>query len=381
MKWPNLATVDNVLKERDPHATPLEDRSSDTMSYFTGVILPGITLPYLVMNSLIDCDDDQGTSALAALTHMHPHSGFQYKSTTYWSSTCIVGKVLAPTCREICGWVGPARPAPDLARIQIARIRSRRPPRHPLPHLTASDMTSMSLRSDPLGPPSSTGYPVSEYHLPIPDPTDIVDTIRIEKLALKPIVPLPPPPSQSTSQSTSQPPSSQQAPGKNAIGKKPLTYDAAIQFAIWGRSWPLRLSYDTSFIAAQPCAGGPHPLFDDYVYHAVRADELLRLRGWGSNTPPPPPVPKHSSPPSPSSSPPSLNKIPDAGSSSSSTRIDNNNPAATNPEDPTHTKTEDEEERVLVVESFGVPDTEVLVRAWCSHWGIAALVTDVRWTW
>ena len=101
MKWPNLAIVKEVLQETDPDAKALEDRSSDTMSYFTGMILPGPTIPWLIMNSLIDCDSD--AAALAALTHMHPHSGFQYKSTTYWSSTSIVGKVLSPTCRDISG--------------------------------------------------------------------------------------------------------------------------------------------------------------------------------------------------------------------------------------------------------------------------------------
>jgi len=101
MKWPNLAVVKEVLQETDPNAKALEDRSSDTMSYFTGMILPGPTLPWLIMNSLIDCDSD--ATALAALTHMHPHSGFQYKSTTYWSATSIVGKVLSPTCRDIAG--------------------------------------------------------------------------------------------------------------------------------------------------------------------------------------------------------------------------------------------------------------------------------------
>jgi hypothetical protein len=93
MKWPNLVKVDDVLKERDPKTKTIEDRSSDTMSYCTGVILPGVTLPWLVINSLIDCDDDAGATSLAALTHMYPHSGFQYRSTTYWSSTSIVGKV------------------------------------------------------------------------------------------------------------------------------------------------------------------------------------------------------------------------------------------------------------------------------------------------
>lgn len=90
MKWPNLVRVDETLKERDPAAKRLEDRSSDAMSYFTGMILPGPTLPWLLMNTLIDCDDDPGANALAALTHMHPNAGFQYKSTTYWSSTSIV---------------------------------------------------------------------------------------------------------------------------------------------------------------------------------------------------------------------------------------------------------------------------------------------------
>lgn len=142
MKWPNLAKVDDVLKERDSDAPPLEERSSDTMSYFTGMILPGVTMPWLVMNSLIDCDDDTGSNDLAALTHMHPNSGFQYKSTTYWSATSIVGKVLAPTCKQIAGWVGPARPAPDLGRVQIARIRQRKPKQR----MTQSDVESMTIR-------------------------------------------------------------------------------------------------------------------------------------------------------------------------------------------------------------------------------------------
>jgi hypothetical protein len=36
---------------------------------------------------------------------------------------------------------------------------------------------------------------------------------------------------------------------------------------------------------------------------------------------------------------------------------------------------------VLVVEAFGVNDNEVLARAWCSHWGLSAIVADVERTW
>lgn len=67
MKWPNLLSVDNLLKE-ETHSRPLEEKSSDAMSYFSGLILPGVTLPWLIMNTLIDCDIDAGVNALAALT-------------------------------------------------------------------------------------------------------------------------------------------------------------------------------------------------------------------------------------------------------------------------------------------------------------------------
>lgn len=95
LKWPNLAHVDDVLKEKDPDARPLENRSSDAMSYFTGMVLPGPTLPWLLMNSLIDCDEHAGAggSRLAALTHMWPACGFQFRGSTYWAAGCIVGKV------------------------------------------------------------------------------------------------------------------------------------------------------------------------------------------------------------------------------------------------------------------------------------------------
>ncbi|KAJ8113848.1 hypothetical protein ONZ43_g5053 [Nemania bipapillata] len=43
-----------------------------------------------------------------------------------------------------------------------------------------------------------------------------------------------------------------------------------------------------------------------------------------------------------------------------------------------HTPPEDDDdEKVLVVEAFGVKDNEVLARAWCSHWGLSAVVADI----
>jgi hypothetical protein len=284
------------------------------------------------MNTLIDIDPDPATDDLALLKHVHPHCGFQYRSSyTYWSASCIVGKVLAPTCHSIAGWVGPARPTADLNRAQIARIRSRRPRQQ----MTPEDVESMEERSAPLGPAAEC-YPAGEYLLDLPDSEDIVDTVRIEMLGLR---------AAATTVAADEP----------LTG--PRTFDATVQFAIDGVSWPMRLMYDVWFVSAWPCSNGPHPVFFDYVYRRIRVDDITSIRDWGG---------LYSDQPNKQHRQPQVqNLLPTAA-------------AAADYEDG------DEEldpERVLVVEAFGVPDNEVLARAWCSHWGLSAIVADTRRTW
>lgn len=322
MKWPNFANVDEFIRSKDHEAKKLENRTSDNMSYVSGVILPGPTLPFLLMNTLVDCDIE---SKLGALTHTHPQCGFQYRSTTYWSSACIVGKVLAPQCREIAGWIGPALSTPDLGRVQIVDIRQRRSRQHVNP----AEVRSMMDRSDPLGPPPPTQlYPVKEYQLVMPDLEEVSNSIRIEKLALK---------------STNSGDASEESSFANL-----RLYDAYIQFAINGASWPLRLSFDVSYICAFPCASGPHPLFYDYVYKAVKVGEILTIKDWGG-----------------------LYNLtsPSLGVGDSSEPMSNSK------------RDENDMEKVLVIEAFGVTDNEVLARAWASHWGLSAIVASVHKTW
>ncbi|EQB44707.1 hypothetical protein CGLO_16520 [Colletotrichum gloeosporioides Cg-14] len=321
MKWPNLGQTLDSMKQRDIEAS-LDIISSDALAFFSGLVLPGPTFPFLIMNTLIDIDPDKATDSLALLTHLHPHCGFQYRNSyTYWTASSIVGKVLAPTCRSLAGWVGPARPTADLGRSQIARVRSRRPRQR----MTPEDVQSMSERSDPLGPPAEV-FPVKEYKLVGPDADDIVDTVRIELLSFKAI-----------------PDRFQEPP------PAPKVYDATIQFAVDGVSWPMRLTYDVCFISAWPCSDGPHPLFFDYVYQTVRADDIMSIKDWGG---------LYGQSQSARSSRTSSNPGPHTASSQE--QID--------------------EEQVLVVEAFGVRDNEVLVRAWCSHWGLSAIVADLRKT-
>lgn len=235
LKWPNMDEVDYVLDEQDMKEKPLEDRSADAMSWFSGIILPGRTLPWLIMNSLIDCDRDTG-DALKYLTHMQPASGFQYRANTYWSSHCIVGKVLgaARGVKQIAGWVGPCIYTPDLKRTECVKVKQL-PSLDP--RLDSKDVDSMSERTNPLGP-IETSYPMDDYEVPMPDTEDVTDLIRIEKLGFQP--------------SKEQPTSSRNVPGA------PILFDAAIFFACGGNSWPMKLRYDVDFINAFPCHQGPH---------------------------------------------------------------------------------------------------------------------------
>jgi hypothetical protein len=351
MKWPNLTQTIASLKRRDVDAT-LDLVSSHAMAFFSGLVLPGPTFPFLIMNSLIDIDPDKATDDLTLLTHAHPSCGFQYRNSyTYWTATSIVGKVLAPTCRSLAGWVGPARPTADLGRNQIARIRARRPPTR----ITPEDIRSMSERSDPLGPPAQV-FPVKEYALVAPDRDDdayLTDLFRIELLNLRPC-----PDRGGTATITTAPatPTSASPDPTTSAGGTPRYYDAAIQFAIDGVSWPLRLAFDVSFVCAWPCTDGPHPLFFDYVYTPVKADQLVKVRDWNGLS---------------SLSRGGLSPPGTAGGASLG-RTGVNSPS---------TLSGGDEERVLVVEAFGVPDNEVLARAWCAHWGLGAVVADVGRTW
>lgn len=375
MKWPNLAETVASLKQGYAESN-LDAISSHAMAFFSGLVLPGVccsqpslsvprliltceyqpSFPFVIMNSLIDIDPDEATDELALLIHLNPNCGFQYRNSyTYWTSTSIVGKVLAPTCLEVAGWIGPARPTPDLQRSQIARIRSHRCHQR----LDAEHVHSMTEHSDPLGTDRAP-YFVDEYDLVSPDTDDVLDLVRIELLSMKPCT------------------DRQDDPG-------PRWYDAAIQFAIDGKSWPLRLTYDVSFISAWPCSQGPHPLYDDYTYLAVKADEVIAIRDWaglyggrsrvdlktyGS-------VPEGIDDRDTDSD--SSGSAGEGSSKRHGSPTDARKRATSNGKMSKYKKSKNED--ILVIQAFGVPDNEVLARAWCAHWGLSAVMADISKTW
>lgn len=349
LKWPNMDEIDYVLEEKDNTEKPLEDRSADAMSWFSGIILPGRTLPWLIMNSLIDCDRDTG-DALKYLTHMHQSSGFQYRANTYWSAQSIVGKVLgaARGVKQIAGWVGPCIYTPDLKRTECVRVHQISSPD---PRLTPKDVEHMDTRTNPLGPVESS-YPIDDYEVPMPDLDEVTDLIRIEKLSFMP--------SKEQSSSTRQ--------GSGG----PLLFDAGIYFACGGESWPMKLRYDVDFINAFPCHQGPHGklpfcqhelcvltcavLFYDFTYQAIKIDDgLVDIVDWGRQSG----RTSRSRPTSARSSPSKKALV-----------------LSTTQPEPAHMQVN----KVLAIEALGVSDNEVFARAWCAHHGHSAIVANIKET-
>ena len=130
---------------------------------------------------------------------------------------------------------------------------------------------------------------------------------------------------------------------------------------------------------AWPCSDGPHPLFFDYVYESVRADKLVHVRDWngvygGINSSLDGSGMIHGG-----SKSFGLGSNGLGGGSKKGSNIMSAGGRTTTATD--HTGQDQDNERVLVVEAFGVPDNEVLARAWCAHWGLSAVVADISKTW
>lgn len=320
LKWPNMAEVEFVLEQKDSEEVSLEEKGPESMSWLSGIILPGSSAAWLAMNTLIASDRGTG-GLLRGLGHRFPNTGFQYRASTYFYADCIVAKVMgaAKGVNQVAGWTGPCHYTPDLDRIQCIRVRQKAPI---VRELSKQDVKFMQTRSDPLGP-AEDYYPVDDYNLVFPD-TKVVDFARVEKLSFL---------------LWSEPEAS--------MDSEPPIYNAAVTFAIDGDSWPLRLRYDVSFIEAAPCNSGPHVLFYDYIHQVISVDQLLDQRRWGKVA---------------------ADTGISFGQEGCSSFDSSNGPSCAG---------ELEEDSVLVVEAFGHADNEVFSRAWCAHMGLSAVVADI----
>ena len=245
MEWPGLANVEAMLEETHEGVIPLECKSAHSATWISGVLLPGPSVSWLIMRSLIDCDP-RVNSDQPGFKEMYANLGFQYDGSTYWYWQCIVGKILG-ACKGVkqdYGWIGPCLPTKDVNRRHSILIQAEKP----MNNMTKTYAKSMSARSTALGPPTDN-YPVNEFILPLPNFANTVDSVSFLELKLSDHV-LPSDPSQ------------------------PEQYSASLGFAVNCKIGWMRLRYDVSFISCPPCKG-QHVLFWDYVYDVVDIAHLL----------------------------------------------------------------------------------------------------------
>lgn len=297
LKWPTMERVEaRMMVESESDALTCR-WNAPSSTFLSGATLPGPTASWQVMSCLVDCSPAHRQD-LGGLHEMRTHSGFQYLSNTYWHWECIVGKVLGAMkgSKNVAGWIGPCLHTPDLARVQYVRIYQRRAPER----MTKRDLRSIESRSEPLGTLQDR-YPVSSFHSPSLGHRTLINSVRVEKLAFAP---------------------RPMQPG--SVDPNHVEHHVAVQFAANGRSLPVRLRHDVSFIAAAACSLNSHLLFDGYEYQMTQVDKLLYKCDW-------------------------------AGVSGREDNVGDLSPEDLRGPD---------KDKILVIEAFGAADNAVLARAW-----------------
>ncbi|PNS14070.1 hypothetical protein CAC42_6583 [Sphaceloma murrayae] len=218
-------------------------------SWLTGLVMPGESSSHLLISSLLENSPD----ALAALGDTaNLTGGFIYQSRSYWSKSCIVGRVLSalPTSRDCMGWISTPAPAPASTQrngwLNISSLpRSSSPPRIKSPHL-------LSL-STAYPDPKTTSLTEQDFVYPTDGAPVLGNALGQHILTFNPdptTFELPTPqahPSGNDSLDAETPRTITPTPTVQAV----LSFSAQRGTTLAHPDVPLR--YDVHFLSAQPC--------------------------------------------------------------------------------------------------------------------------------
>lgn len=246
-------------------------------TYFSGLILPGEGLPHFLISTLLENDvgavDSLGYNA-------NLYSGFRYEGSTWWSSYCIVGKVLAGYggSREVGGWIGPCLgsktptengmvfiDAPD-GWVDVCTIQQDEEEARALnPHRVRED-------SNPLGTKYRDTEGILSSDLSMPKDDVISDKqVTVERLVLV----------------------DPQVDDLDLVADDFKKYEAELHFRIGDKNFlAVRLKHDVFFITSFPCLephssinnpeAGPeerkigHPLHKEFHYDTVPIESIFQ---------------------------------------------------------------------------------------------------------
>lgn len=247
-------------------------------TYFSGLILPGEGLPHFLISTLLE-NDSNAVDNLGYNANLY--SGFRYEGSTWWSSYCIIGKVLAGHggSREVGGWIGPClgsktpiengmvfEDAPD-GWVDICTTQPEEEEARVLsPHQVKEE-------SNPLGTKyrGSGGVLSSDLSMPKDDAIS-GEQVLVERLVL----------------------AEPQEGYTNAISEDFKKYEAEVHFRIGEREMlSVRLKHDIFFITSFPCLESHssamdledskqkkdgHPLHKEFRYNTASVESVVRER-------------------------------------------------------------------------------------------------------
>ncbi|TKX18556.1 hypothetical protein C1H76_9345 [Elsinoe australis] len=352
-------------------------------SWLTGLVLPGESASHLLISSLLENSSNALTTLgdTANLT-----GGFIYHSRSYWSKSCIVGRVLAAldNTNDCMGWISAPSPSPSHPDgwINITSL----PTAHSSPRIKfPALLTSLSA---PYPDPKTTPLTDPDFHYPTDGPPILGNEIRAHVLTfeaspttfeLSTPVPLATSP---RSSSASSPHLTSALPTSQAV----LTFTPPRSATnLTNLAIPLR--HGVHFVASQPCfpkprttpggtprkdtTGAPekkdkelpappcHPLLKSYAYETVPALALLgddeRVRKFVEQS-----------------------REEEGGEAGARDRQDSGAGRSPRVQQQGGKGGKSEERDVLVLDARGSGELQLLARAWCAMVGEDAVVGRVE---
>lgn len=336
-------------------------------SWLTGLILPGEPASHILMSTLLE-SSPQAIASLGDSANLY--GGFIYNDRSYWSKSCIVGRVLAAEtgAGECMGWISSpgvpcgndksTQPRNEWVNIEMKEVQTTTPARISSKDLVSKESAFVPSKIEADGEISSDKIDEDDFTWPIDGPPVMGNEARYEGLVLEP----------SSTPSLFPKPSSPDAETESTRLASVPTSTAILRFASKLTSRQTRISipliHDVHFISSFPCFPSP------------RLPGPVSLTVTRSHT--------HYAPSSPSLSP--LLRIPTADEKelpdppchplheAYSMEIV---PAATLLSASQEDYARPEDGRVLVLDCRGDEGLELLARAWCARVGEHAVIGRV----
>ncbi|KAI1259860.1 hypothetical protein F5Y18DRAFT_420476 [Xylariaceae sp. FL1019] len=231
-------------------------------SYVSGLILPGETLSHFLMSALVE-NDETAFARLGPLTSLC--GGFIYNNKSFWSSACVVGRVLAAGrgSAECMGWistdVAPYRLNEGWVNIKVEDIRDDVTKIGKKARLWGK--TSVERESKVLGDSDIADVLPADFIIPheATYTKRPPSNVRIEMRSLNFNTPLNKPPTSPTLQSRFSPLS----PSKTKT-KEIESYQASLSFSMShdgsnnDKIFDFSLSNDVYFVTAHPCVASSY---------------------------------------------------------------------------------------------------------------------------